>query len=171
MNASTFLDNVIFPNAQVFRFVNGDAFPKITVGREAVVMMLAIAGQESDWTDRRQNGGPARSWWQFEAAGGVAEVMDKCPAQLQNVALWLDIPYQRSVLFEAMAWNDALAFAFARLLLWQDPAPLPAMGEEEVAWGYYLRNWRPGMPDRQRWSRVYPQAVAAVRSIDGRGGG
>jgi len=164
MDAAEFLDLVIFPNAQIFTSL----CPKISVGREACVMMIAIAGQESDWQERRQIRGPARSYWQFERMGGVVEVMDKCPEPLRNVTLWTQIPYQREVLFEAMAWNDALAFAFARLLLWQDRAPLPPLGAEATAWDYYLRNWRPGVPRPEKWPRVYRAACEAVQRV-GRG--
>lgn len=164
MNATDFLDRVIFPQAQVFTSL----VPTVPVGREACVMLLAIAGQESDWSNRRQVGGPARSYWQFERAGGVAEVMEKTPVQLRMVAAWDEIPYVAATLFEAMAWNDLLAFTFARLLLWQDRAPLPLVGAQGTAWAYYLRNWRPGLPDADRWAKVYPEACAAVAAI-GRG--
>jgi len=40
----------------------------------ARLMLMAIAGQESAWEHRRQIGGPARSFWQFEGGGDVAEV-------------------------------------------------------------------------------------------------
>lgn len=44
--------------------------------RQADIMLLAIAGQESDWTHRRQHdGGPARGLWQFERRGAVAGVL------------------------------------------------------------------------------------------------
>ncbi len=62
----------------------------------------------------------------------------------------------------ATAKGDDLATAFARLLLWSDSAPLPTIGDEEGAWEYYLRLWKPGKPSRERWAEVYPQAVAAL---------
>ncbi len=42
---------------------------------------------------------------------------------------------------------------FARLLLWTDAKPLPAIGDEQGAWDYYLRNWRPGKPTRTSRSK------------------
>ena len=130
---------------------------------QARVLVMAIAGQESGWSARLQVGGPARGFWQFEKLGGVVEVMAKCPHQLSGVCANLDILFDRDEIHLAMAWNDTLACSMARLLLWPDPAPLPALGEEEAAWQYYLRNWRPGAPHRGTWSTVYPQSLALVR--------
>lgn len=42
---------------------------------EAVQMLLSIGLQESRFTYRRQIGGPARGFWQFERGGGVAGVL------------------------------------------------------------------------------------------------
>ena len=41
-------------------------------------------------------------------------------------------------------------------------AALPAVGDKEAAWQYYLRNWRPGMPHRQTWDARYATAVGVV---------
>jgi hypothetical protein len=127
----------------------------------ATVLLMAIAGQESAWEWRRQRGGPARSYWQFERWGGVAEVMQKCTLKLQAVTQALDIQYQPDVIFEAMTWNDTLAAAMARLLLWQDAAPLPAIGAVDAAWAYYQRNWRPGAPHPKEWPQNYATALKA----------
>lgn len=132
---------------------------------EARVLVLAIAGQESGWSDRRQAGGPARGYWQFEQGGGVAEVMQKAPSQLGRLCGLLDIPFERGTLFEAMAWNDTLACAMARYLLWQDPAKLPALDESGQAWSYYQRNWRPGAPRPDAWPAVYTKALLLVKVI------
>lgn len=37
--------------------------------------MLAIGLQESRLQHRRQNGGPARGFWQFEKGGGVKGIL------------------------------------------------------------------------------------------------
>jgi hypothetical protein len=58
--------------------------------------------------------------------------------------------------------DDVLAAAFARLLLWSDPASLPRIGDAESAWALYLRTWRPGKPKRDSWDGLYQRAVAAV---------
>src|SRR5262245_38910235 len=86
----------------------------------AIVLAMAIAGQESDWSARLQHGGPARSYWQFEGAGGgVGQLFQVTPTQLGAVCRSLEIPYDVNTVFQAMAWNDLLACSMARLLLWQ----------------------------------------------------
>ena len=52
--------------------------------------------------------------------------------------------------------------AFARLLLWTDPAPLPALGAAVRAWAYYRRNWRPGKPHPETWPEMYQNALSFV---------
>jgi hypothetical protein len=135
---------------------------KLPPSDEARVAVLTIAGQESNWQHRRQIGGPARSYWQFEKGGGVAELFQKTPRQLAAICAALDIPFDLSTVFEAMAWNDTLACTMARLLLWQDRAPLPAIGDKQAAWQYYLRNWRPGAPRPEAWPGNYDKALAAI---------
>ena len=46
--------------------------------------------------------------------------------------------------WRAIEGHDRLATAFARLLLWTDPHPIPT--EERAAWDCYLRLWQPGKP-------------------------
>jgi hypothetical protein len=128
----------------------------------ARILVTTIAGQESRWHDRRQIGGPARSYWQFEQGGGVAGLFLATPRQLSTVCASQDILYDLGVVFEAMAWNDPLACAMARLLLWTDPAPLPAVGDKDAAWAYYIANWRPGAPHRASWDGLYDQSSAIV---------
>ncbi len=128
----------------------------------ARVIVLAIAGQESAWKDRRQRGGPARSFWQFEKGGGVAQLFKHTPDQLRAVCAALSIPFDQTTVFEAMAWNDDLAGAMARLLLWTDSRPLPQVGDEAGAWNYYLDNWRPGAPHPEAWPGNYGKALAAI---------
>jgi hypothetical protein len=142
-----------------------DASPSVGIraSDNARVLLMAIAGQESNWAARRQNGGPARSYWQFEQGGGVAGLFRVTPAQLTAVCAACDVPYDQATVFEAMAWHDMLACAMARLLLWSDPAPLPAVGDKEGGWQYYLRNWRPGAPHPDVWPGLYEKALAAIR--------
>ena len=136
--------------------------PTIKRSDEARVLTMTIAGQESDWAARLQHGGPARSFWQFEQGGGVAGVMGSTPALLQKICSYLIIPYDSNTIFQAMAWNDTLAACMARLLLWTDPAPLPAIGDVQTAWDYYERNWRPGAPHREIWDARYATAKALL---------
>ena len=133
---------------------------------DSQVIVLAISGQEAAFQHRRQIGGPARSYWQFESGGGVAGVManSQTGPMLRKLCDALDIPYDRATIFEAMAWNDRLGYAMARFLLFTDRAALPKVGDQEGAWSYYLRNWRPGKPDHTRWASNYQAAMKAVLS-------
>ncbi len=155
MTPAVFLQRIVDP---------GLKFLGMPVTDSARVLVMTIAGQESEWRARRQIGGPARSYWQFEKFGGVAELFAVTPKQLATVCADLDIPYDVTTVFEAMAWNDTLACCMARLLIWQDPAPLPQVGDKQASWQYYLRNWRPGAPHPQAWSGFYDQALAAMRT-------
>lgn len=131
---------------------------------EASIMLMAIAGQESAWSHRRQVGGPARSYWQFEKGGGVAGVLagKQTGPWIRLVCAALDIPADASTVFEAMAWNDHLAVAMARLNLWLVRGALPKEGDQDSAWNYYLNQWRPGKPHPAAWPANYQAALKAV---------
>lgn len=146
------------------------------------VLLLAICGQEADFrhrwqvTDRARPEamGPARGLWQFERGGGVRGVLNH-PA---SKALAFDVCQERGVaptmaaVYGALHADDVLAACFARLLLWTDPAPLPALGDVDTAFALYLRTWRPGAYDRgspkvraelrRKWGSYYEQAMLAV---------
>lgn len=127
----------------------------------ARVLLLAIAGQESGFKHRRQVRGPARGLWQFELIG-LREVLrnpaSATHAQAVCAALLYD-PGDDLSLHQALADNEILACAVARLALWRDPAPLPAIGDAEGAWLYYRRVWAPGKPNPERWPANYAAAV------------
>ena len=129
----------------------------------ARLLVLAIAGQESAWAERRQIGGPARSFWQFERGGGTAGLFRVVPDKLAAVCAACRVPFEEGVVFEAMAWHDVVAAAMARLLLWTDAAALPEIGDVAAAWAYYLRTWRPGAPHPERWPARYGTAMGLVR--------
>ncbi|WP_349569360.1 hypothetical protein [Azotobacter salinestris] len=133
---------------------------------QAETLLLAIGLQESGLAHRRQIGGPARGFWQFEQGGGVRGVLQHPLSRPYAVA----ICDARSVfpaapaVYAALEHDDILAAAFARLLLWTDPAPLPAVGEVAKSWDYYQCCWRPGKPHRNRWDACYAQAMDALSS-------
>ena len=131
---------------------------------QAVVMMLAIGLQESRFTHRRQIGGPARGFWQFEQGGGVRGVL-RHPATRDHAVKVCDArgvqPVDEKV-YAALEHDDVLAAAFARLLLFSDPAKLPTIGDESGARSLYLRTWRPGKPHPGTWPALYAQSVEAV---------
>lgn len=132
---------------------------------EATVMLLAIGLQESRFAHRKQVGGPARGFWQFEQGGGVHGVLNHSASRLYARAFCLlrAVAPNDGDLYRALAHDDLLACAIARLLLWTDPNPLPRLGDEQGAWDYYLRNWRPGKPHRHTWAHLYDRALAATK--------
>lgn len=132
---------------------------------QARVLLMAIAGTESNWTERLQGGGgPARGRHQFEGGdmSGLAQVLMACPIHAKAVCTALVIPYDRPTIFQAVAWNDTLDCAMARLLLWQHPPKLPALGDVQGAYQYYLDTWHPGAPRPAEWSGYYDQSLAAI---------
>lgn len=160
MTPENFYQRIVAPTLAMMA---GPPF-NIPVTPSGNIQTMAIAGQESQWMYRRQIGGPARSYWQFEKGGGVAGVLSHPATSLKAKALCgpLDIECEIATVYEAMAWNDTLACGMARLLLWTDPHALPAVGDKNAAWDYYIRNWRPGMPHQHTWAARYDAAVAAV---------
>lgn len=128
----------------------------------ARVLLLAIAGQESGYEHRRQVHGPARGLWQFERIGLTGVQMHRASGALSD-AVCKALLYDRDQpddLHRSLTDNDVLACAMARLLVYTDPRPLPT--DEDAAWAYYLRTWRPGKPHRERWTGNYARAVHAA---------
>lgn len=137
----------------------------------ARVMLLSIGLQESRFEYRVQKTrdpyipGPAKGYWQFERGGGVYGVMSH-PA---TTDLARQVCEDRGVMFDSpliharLEFDDVLAAAFARLLLWTDRAPLPKVdASHDEAWNSYVRNWRPGKPHRETWDAFHTQARAQV---------
>lgn len=163
MDAKQFLATIIAPT-----------FHQLLPGRfdspEARLLLIAISKQEADLRFRQQQGGPARGLWQFEQAGGVRAVLNHHASRLQMrlACSHRGVAPTESDLYRALANDDMLACAAARLLLWTDPKPLPAIGDEQGAFDYYLRNWRPGAykrdPDgvRERWHGSYKAAMESL---------
>lgn len=130
---------------------------------ESNVMMLAIGLQESRFLHRKQIGGPAHGFWQFERGGGVKGVLTHPSSKAHAIAacVKLGVPPTVNAVYKALPTNDVLAAVFARLLLYTDAKSLPAIGKTQEAWNYYVRNWRPGKPHRHTWDALYARAVAA----------
>lgn len=139
--------------------------------RPARVQMLAIGLQESRFLYRAQRTsspyvkGPARGLWQFERGGGVEGVMTHYSSK--DLARWVclrrKVPSEIALVHARLEFDDILAACFARLLLWTEAAPLPAIdAPASEGWQYYLNTWRPGKPHPETWDRYYEQALAAV---------
>ncbi|WP_349573150.1 hypothetical protein [Azotobacter salinestris] len=133
---------------------------------QAETMLLAIGLQESGLIHRRQIGGPARGPWQFEQGGGVRGVLQHPLSRPHALAVCeaRSVKPVPSEVYAALEHDDILAAAFARLLLWTDPAPIPAVGEVAKSWDLYVRTWRPGKPHRNRWDGCYAQAMDALEA-------
>ena len=137
--------------------------------KEARIMLYAIGLQESRFTHRAQvidggGKGPARGYWQFERGGGVTGVL-RHPASrfwMSSACNARNVPAQPMNVWLALENDDVLAAAAARLLLFTDPARLPAIGEQAEALRYYLRVWRPGKPHPSTWQECYETALKAV---------
>ncbi|CAB3712544.1 hypothetical protein CEY09_30335 [Achromobacter marplatensis] len=130
----------------------------------ARVMLLAIGLQESRFVHRRQIGGPARGFWQFEKGGGVLGVLTHPSSRdaAHNLCAVRNVAPLSASVYAALETDDVLAAGFARLLLWTDPWRLPTPGDADGAWDLYLRTWRPGKPHPQTWPGLYHQAVVEV---------
>jgi len=160
------LQEVVLPGLGYMSSVLGHNTGPTTDG-PAQVMLMAIVGQEAAFQYRLQIGGPARSYWQFEKGGGVAGVMRNATTGkwARSVCAALDIPSDENTVYEAMAWSDHLATSMARFNLWLAPGALPAVGREDDAYNYYVRQWAPGKPDKSRWHPNYEAAMQAVAAL------
>ena len=142
--------------------------PPAMTSPRALVMLLTIGQQESGMTARVQHGGgPARGLWQFEEGGGVRGVLMHPATQAFAVHACQarDVLPTTPTAWAALARDDVLAAAFARLLLFADPRPLPELGDEAGAWECYARNWRPGKPRRETWGAFYAAALHEVPRV------
>lgn len=154
MSAERFVSNEVF----------GAAFPLLPDrmdSKEARAMLVAIGLQESRFTHRRQIGGPARGWWQFEQ-GGVNGVLTHAQTKIPigSVLDMMVYDHEPATSYNAIADNDILACCYARLLLFTHPKALPLVGNYEYAWAYYTWLWRPGAPHRETWDAFYDEAWA-----------
>lgn len=163
MDPVSFNTTILIPGLVSFQKL----VPAIPVTRNVRVLMLAIAGQESNWSARVQGGnGPGHGFFQFERMGGVNGVL-KHPLTADPAIVLCKVagvqPTPDAVWAKlATIAGDPLAVGFARLLLWTDPRPIPSPDKGAVAWGYYVRNWRPGSPGPDRWPTNLDAANAAV---------
>lgn len=151
-----------------------ELLPKFMDSPEAEVLMLAIGLQESRFKHRAQiiNGGgkgPARGFWQFELGSKVSRggvwglyLHRASSGLLSDLCRHRDVSFEPRAIWGRLEDDDVLAAGCARLLLYTDPKPLPKLGDEAGAWGYYLNTWRPGRPHQSTWPALYAQALEAV---------
>lgn len=166
--------NLVNTGASIVENTMAHVLPARFDGLPARVMLVAIGLHESGFSTRKQIGGPARGFWQFEQGGGVRGVLNH-PATRSYARSICGLrgcaPIENDV-YAALLVDDLVGCAFARLLLFSDPAPLPKVGAIQEAWEYYLRTWRPGAYARgsdaerealrRNWTGHYIAAQAAV---------
>lgn len=149
-------------------------FPGDMNTKPARAMILAICLQESDFQHRIQLIGNHRRWWeslkgpargypQFERIG-IQGVLEHPSTRGTAAALCevLGYPVDVATLHRAVAHNDILAVAMARLALWRLPSPLPARDDPDEGWRQYIAAWAPGKPKPQRWRSRYALAWSIV---------
>lgn len=136
----------------------------ITDSLNARRFVLAIALQESSLMHRRQvaadgtENGPAASFWQFEQGGGCKGVLghQATSKAMLSICESFNITPTPAGLWEAMRYNDIVAAAAARLLVYTLPKSLP--DSSDSGWMQYLSAWRPGKPHPERWAGNWAQA-------------
>lgn len=135
---------------------------------ELRVMLIAIGLQESGLSARAQvlnsgGKGPARGLWQFEKGGVKGVYLHRSSNEpLRLLCRARDVNFDVPQIWAALEVDDIFACGVARLLLWTDPKPLPSIGDANGAWEYYVRNWRPGKPHRDRWTGAHAAARKQV---------
>lgn len=140
---------------------------------EAACMSVAIKVQESGLTMIRDQGdpniiGPATGPWQFEKNGGVAEILEdgKIGPIAHELCRRVGVRPERDPVWRLFttAAGDDLSCAFARLLIFRDPAPLPARtpANAKAAYDYYHRRWRPGADREHDWPASWQAGLATV---------
>jgi len=134
---------------------------------EARRLLLAIALQESGLKHRRQvvNGeetGAASGYFQFEKGGGCAGVLayPRLGTIMQNICSTYGIGQTAQELWTAIQFQDIVAAAAARILIYTLPNDLPKMPED--GWAQYVRAWRPGKPRPETWAGHWATATAEV---------
>ena len=150
---------------------------------KASAMLIAIALQESDFQHRQQlvGGvrdwwrsltGPAASYWQIERIGirGVLEHR-KAGHMLRAVLEVLGYPADVETIWSAIRYDNILAVAVARLILWMHPDALPGPAQSHEAWRQHLATWRPGKPKPEKWGACYASAWRIVLDDLGERGG
>jgi hypothetical protein len=126
-------------------------------------MLLAIGLQESNFKYRKQVGGPALGFWQFEAVG-IEGVLTHHASQDYATSLlgMLVVTDEDPIIYQAVQYNDLLAAGLARLLLWTLPQALPERDDTQEAWDQYIQAWRPGRPHRDTWDLNWNEAWGAI---------
>lgn len=160
MTASEFVAGVLAPSLAWFHtFVA----PGIPASAQERVMLTAIAGQESDWSNVQQSNGPARGYWQIQE-NDCADILENPATSRYAKAACsaLGIEPTGQAVYAALLNDPRVQATISRLNLWADPYSLPAVGDGSGSYAYYLAAWCPGRPSNARWNVVYPASLEAV---------
>lgn len=139
--------------------------------KEAMAFVFAVGFQETRFETRKQyNGGPARSYLQFEEGGGVHGVLNHWASD----RLATEVCRERGVkpiahdVWKAMETDDILGFAFGRLLLYTSPHKVPLEDQRAGAWAMYATElWRPSKPHIDRWPASHELAWVLTHEVFG----
>lgn len=135
---------------------------------QAARFLLAIAIQESGLKHRRQvlsggvENGPAVSFLQGELTGGLIDMLNR-PATskyIKAICEAYNVTPTPAGLWEAIRYQDIVAFAAGRLLIYTLPSKLPMTQDE--GWAQYKKSWAPGKPDPERWPESWRIATETV---------
>lgn len=135
---------------------------------QAARFVLAIALQESGLRNRRQvvaggaEAGPAASFWQFEQGGGCKGVLmhPSAAPRMKAICDAYNVQATPAALWEAIRYQDIVAAAAARLLIYTLPGALPQTADQ--GWAQYLAAWRPGKPHPEKWAECWRVATETV---------
>lgn len=131
--------------------------------REARIALLSIGQIESGFRHRKQIGGPAHGYYQFEEIG-VRGVLEHRTAgsHASQVLDRLDLDDGADEVYKCIQYNDVVATVIARLYLYTDPQALPDADDEGGMWDLYKRVWRPGKPRPDDWPDAFAWAHEAI---------
>lgn len=141
--------------------------PDMPRSRALEVLMTSISGVEANWTDRAQSpSGMAHGLFQMQQ-NDIEDIMANPASRAifeQGMEEWgIKTPTAEHLFgILASAEGDSMAVFLARLNLWCDPHPIPAVDVEQEMYAYYLDTWRPGVKPPARFAWAYGQALIAV---------
>lgn len=136
---------------------------------QAARFLLAVAIQESGLRHRRQvtgssglENGPAVSFLQGEITGGLIDMLNRPATRnyMKAICEAYNVTPTPAGLWEAIRYQDIVAFAAGRLLIYTLPFKLPATQDE--GWAQYKRAWAPGKPKPDTWPAAWALATATV---------
>lgn len=140
-----------------------ELLPSALDTRTRRILVAATGFQETSYLTRFQYGnGPARSYWQFEngklaAINGVLN-HKSTKAMALTVCKARGVEPERIAVWKAMETDDVLGAAFAAMLIYTDPFPMPTTKDD--AWTMYAKRlWQPGKPHPEKWTESWAFAL------------